>query len=114
MPGALLIESLSQLGGVLIEQTLHAAGHVDSYALLTGVERAKFRHVVRPGDRVELEVEASTIDDLGSQLRGVARVEGRVVAEAHLTFATIRVTNERFVAQRRELLAALTATDGER
>ena len=56
MPGALILEALAQLAGVLLEATMRAARAAsDLHALLTMIDRAKFRHVVRPGDRLELE-----------------------------------------------------------
>ena len=58
MPGALILESLAQLGGVLCEATMRQRGRNDLHALLVGVERAKFRRMVRPGDRLELEAAA--------------------------------------------------------
>ncbi len=59
MPGALTLESLAQLGGVLCEATMRLGGRNDLHALLVAVERAKFRRLVRPGDKIELEVPRS-------------------------------------------------------
>jgi 3-hydroxymyristoyl/3-hydroxydecanoyl-(acyl carrier protein) dehydratase len=68
------------------------------------VDRAKFRHVVRPGDRLELEARASTATEDGGQAQGWARVDGQVVAEAQLSYAFARVTNPTVLAKRREFL----------
>src|SRR3970282_2407920 len=54
MPGALVLESLAQLGGVLVEAAMRERGRADLHALLVMVNRAKFRQMVRPGDRLAL------------------------------------------------------------
>jgi 3-hydroxyacyl-[acyl-carrier-protein] dehydratase len=104
LPGALILEALAQLGGVLIEATLRERGEPDLAAVLTFVERAKFRHAVRPGDRLTLSVHGITASTEGGQVRGVALVEEKRVAEAELGFALTKLTNPELLARRRERL----------
>ncbi|MDP2304756.1 MAG: 3-hydroxyacyl-[acyl-carrier-protein] dehydratase FabZ [Pseudomonadota bacterium] len=104
MPGALLLEGLAQLGGVLVEATLRARGRTDLHALLLSADKARFRQLVRPGDRVELEAIGEHATEDGGRVRGIARVEGTVVAEAILTFALVKVTNPRVIERRQEYL----------
>lgn len=104
MPGALILEALAQLGGVLVEATMRQRGREDLHALLVTVEKAKFRHLVRPGDRIELEARGLSTTEDGGQVRGFARVDGQLVTEAELTFAFTRVTNPKLLARRREVL----------
>jgi 3-hydroxymyristoyl/3-hydroxydecanoyl-(acyl carrier protein) dehydratase len=104
MPGALILEALAQLGGVLVEAAMRERGRHDLHALLVTVERAKFRHAVRPGDRVELEANGISVHEDGGRVRGFARVEEKLVAEAELTFAFAKVTNPKLLARRREVL----------
>lgn len=103
-PGALLIESLAQVAGVLLEATQRARGHENLHALLVRVEQAKFRHMVRPGDRLELEAVAERISEDAAQVRGLARLEARLVGEAELWFVFARVTNPTLIARRQELM----------
>jgi 3-hydroxyacyl-[acyl-carrier-protein] dehydratase len=104
MPGALILEGLAQLGGVLVEATLRERGRTDLHALLLSADKARFRQLVRPGDRVELEALGEHATEDGGRVRGVARVDGVVVAEALLTFALVKVTNPRVIERRREYL----------
>jgi 3-hydroxyacyl-[acyl-carrier-protein] dehydratase len=104
MPGALILESLAQLAGVLLEATMRERGRHDLHALLTMADRAKFRHVVRPGDRLELEARALTVSEDGGQALTSARVDGTLAAEAQLSFAFAQVTNPAVLAKRREFL----------
>lgn len=103
-PGALQIEALAQLGGVLVEATLRERGRADLHALLTMVDRARFRRMVRPGDRLELEARGMSASEDGGRVRGVARVGGEVTAEAELTFAFAVVRSPRLLQQRRDVL----------
>ena len=114
LPGALLLESLAQLGGVLVEAALREQGRSDLHALLSMVDRARFRQLVRPGDRLELTAQALAAREEGGQVRGEARVEGKLVAEAELTFAFAEVKNPKLIARRREVLEVwLSGTVGE-
>jgi 3-hydroxymyristoyl/3-hydroxydecanoyl-(acyl carrier protein) dehydratase len=114
MPGALILEGLAQLGGVLIEATMRGRGRADLHALLTIVEKAKFRQAVRPGDRMEMEARALHVTEDGGQVRALARVDGKLAAEAELTYAFAQVTQPKLLARRREALDVwLTGSTGD-
>jgi len=104
LPGALIVEVLAQLGGVLIEAMLRERGRSDLVAMLTMIDRAKFRHTVRSGDRMLLSVRGITASEDGGQVQGRALVEDKLAAEAELTFALVKVTNPELLARRRERL----------
>ena len=104
MPGALIVESLAQLGGVLLEASMRLRDRFDLHALLVGIERANFRRMVRPGDQLELETKVVRVLEDGGQIKGIARLEGKVAAEAELSFAFTHVTNPEVLAQRRQVL----------
>ena len=76
MPGALILEGLAQLAGVLLEATMRQGERRDLYALLTMIDRAKFRHRVRPGDRLELEARGLRATEDGGQVQVWARLSG--------------------------------------
>ena len=105
LPGALVIEALAQLGGVLIEATLRERGRPDLVAVLTMVDRARFRRAVGPGDRMELAVEGLAASEDGGQVRGTAHLDGKLAAEAELGFALQPVKSAELLARRRERLA---------
>jgi 3-hydroxymyristoyl/3-hydroxydecanoyl-(acyl carrier protein) dehydratase len=103
-PGVLLVEAMAQVAGVLLEMAMRERGQLNYHALLVRVVQARFRHMVRPGDRIEMEVTADRISEDGAQVRGVARVQERVVGETELWFAFARVTSPSLIARREELL----------
>ena len=105
MPGALILEGLAQLAGVLLEASMRLRERHDLHAILTMADRAKFRHVVRPGDRLELEARCERVTEDGGQAQAYARLEGTLVTEAQLSFAFTTITNPAALAKRREYLA---------
>ena len=104
MPGALIIEGLAQLGGVLLEATMREQDRHDLHAVLTIIDRAKFRRVVRPGDRLEMKAEGLRASEDGGQVDVKAYLDGELATEAKLTFAFAEVTDERLVQKRRDVL----------
>jgi beta-hydroxyacyl-ACP dehydratase FabZ len=80
MPGVLLIEGIAQTAGILL---IHDRPNRDSQLVyLTGVERARFRRPVVPGDQVVFEVEILKLRRNFSRIGGKALVDGKVAAEA--------------------------------
>ena len=83
MPGVLIIEALAQLGGILA----YASEPFDSSTSLMyflGIDKAKFRHTVTPGDRLDLYVEVIQHRSNVWKLRGEATVEGTLCAQGEL------------------------------
>ncbi len=86
MPGVLILESMAQVGGVMVMTMPGMQGKV---ALLGGLDDVRFRRPVVPGDTLISEVEMLWFRrDIG-RVRAVARVNGEVVAEAEITFALL-------------------------
>lgn len=84
MPGVLIIEALAQVGGVAVLALEENKGKL---AFLGGIKNARFRRKVIPGDVLELEcVLTSQRSGVGFG-KAVARVEGKIAAQAELTFA---------------------------
>ncbi len=87
MPGVLVIEALAQAAGILlIHDRADREGHL---VYLAGVESAKFRRPVSPGDQLVLDVEIIRSRRLFARVSGTARVDGETVAEAILTSAMV-------------------------
>ncbi|HEV2881424.1 MAG TPA: 3-hydroxyacyl-ACP dehydratase FabZ [Pyrinomonadaceae bacterium] len=82
MPGVLIVEALAQVGAILALREIE--GREEKLVLFSGIERARFRQPVVPGDTLTLEVTALRIGSRVQRMRGEAKVEGRVVAEAEI------------------------------
>ena len=82
MPGVLMIEAMAQVGGVLVLSKVE--DRKKKLVLLAGVDAAKFRRPVRPGDQVRIEVKILRQKSSMVKVAGTATVEGAVVAEAEI------------------------------
>lgn len=100
MPGALILEAMAQLGGALLEGSLEAEGR-DWHAILSMSDRARFRRLVRPGDRLELEAQVLVFHEDAGQIKGRATVDGLLAAEAELGFVFAPVRNPKILEWRR-------------
>jgi 3-hydroxyacyl-[acyl-carrier-protein] dehydratase len=83
-PGVLQLESLAQTGAIAVLADDRYAGKLP---LFGGVEKVRFRRLVRPGDELVTEVELEQLGARGGWGRGRATVDGKVACEARLFFA---------------------------
>jgi 3-hydroxyacyl-[acyl-carrier-protein] dehydratase len=83
MPGVLIIEALAQAGAVALLSLDEFKGKT---AYFGGIDKARFRQKVVPGDTLQLEVEIIKVKKIAGTGKGIAYVNGKKVAEAELTF----------------------------
>ncbi|HEV2883638.1 MAG TPA: 3-hydroxyacyl-ACP dehydratase FabZ [Pyrinomonadaceae bacterium] len=82
MPGVLVVEALAQVGAVLALREIEDRDK--KLVLFTGIREARFRRPVVPGDTLTLEVTAIRIGSRVQRMRGEAKVEGQLVADADI------------------------------
>ncbi len=84
MPGVLIVEAIAQAGGALL--LTEVEDRSDKVMVFTGIERARFRRPVTPGDQLRLEVELKGWREVpgmvAAKMQGYASVAGKRVAEA--------------------------------
>jgi 3-hydroxyacyl-[acyl-carrier-protein] dehydratase len=80
MPGVLVLEALAQASAILAYRTT-GFDPADKVTYLMAIDGAKFRRPTVPGDRLDLEVEVLRFKGAILKTRGVAKVDGQVVAE---------------------------------
>jgi 3-hydroxyacyl-[acyl-carrier-protein] dehydratase len=83
MPGVLIVEAMAQTAGVLVFKSIPEEERVKSVYFL-GIDNARFRKPVIPGDQLRLELEISKHRQSIWGFRGKALVDGKLVAEAEL------------------------------
>jgi 3-hydroxyacyl-[acyl-carrier-protein] dehydratase len=81
MPGVLILEALAQAAALLAKMTL-GSGEDGKLTYLMGIDAARFRRPVVPGDRLELHVEVTKQKGMVWKQKGTAIVDGQVCAEA--------------------------------
>lgn len=87
MPGVLLVEGMAQAGGLLL---LHEMPDRDKkLVLFAGIEEAKFRRPVVPGDQIRYEIDVLRLRSTFCRLSAKVIVDGQVAAEAIISSATV-------------------------
>jgi 3-hydroxyacyl-[acyl-carrier-protein] dehydratase len=83
-PGVLQLEMMAQVAGISLLLCPEYEGRL---ALLAGIDKARFRRPVVPGDVLLVEVEVTKMRGPMGWIKGTASVEGKVVCEAEIVFA---------------------------
>lgn len=91
MPGVLIVEALAQVGAVAL---LSMAENKGKLALFRGIDKLRFRGIVRPGDTLELEIKVTAMKGVVGRAVARARVKSKVVASGELIFALAEANNE--------------------
>jgi len=87
VPGVLLVEGMAQAGGILLLQDI--PDREKKLVYFMGIEEAKFRRPVVPGDQVRYEVEVLRLRTAYCKLAGKIMVDGNLAAEAVITSAMV-------------------------
>ncbi|HSL57897.1 MAG TPA: 3-hydroxyacyl-ACP dehydratase FabZ [Acidimicrobiales bacterium] len=86
LPGVLMVESIAQLGAVAVLTDERFAGKLP---LFGGVDAARFRRQVGPGDTLELEIEMGRMSARAGKGSGRALLDGEVACTADLLFVVV-------------------------
>ena len=82
MPGVLQIEALAQVGAILVLREFE--DRKNKIPFFSGIDKARFRRPVVPGDTLVLEVIASRTGSRVQKMHGIATVDGKITAEAEI------------------------------
>jgi 3-hydroxyacyl-[acyl-carrier-protein] dehydratase len=86
LPGVLMVEAMAQLGGIAVLSDERFAG---SLPLFGGIDKARFRRQVVPGDTLEMEVSLGQLGARAGRGSGTARVGGQVACTATMLFVIV-------------------------
>jgi 3-hydroxyacyl-[acyl-carrier-protein] dehydratase len=87
MPGVLMIEAIAQAGGVLLLPEV--PDHEHKLLVFSGIDRARFRSPVTPGDQLRIEVDVLNWRPLAARLEGKCFGEGKLACEATIMCAVV-------------------------
>ena len=87
MPGVLIVEAIAQAGGALLLTEIPDREH--KLMVFTGIERAKFRKPVLPGDQLRIEVIVVAWRSTAVKMEGKAFVDGKLACEARISCALV-------------------------
>ena len=85
MPGVLALEALAQTGGILA----YKKGYQERIAVLLGINNAKFRRPIYPGDALHLHCGGPFFSSKGGKVQAVAKVNGKVAVQADISYALV-------------------------
>src|ERR1700757_4052999 len=83
MPGVLIVEAMAQAGAALL--FTEVTERDNKLLVFTGIERARFRRPVTPGDQLRIEVDVFAFRGTAGRLQGKAYVDGKLACEAVVT-----------------------------
>src|SRR6266567_649169 len=87
MPGVLIVEAIAQAGGALLLTEI--PDRESKLMVFTGIEKAKFRKPVTPGDQLRIEVKVLNWRTTAVKMEGTAHVDGKLACEATVTCAIV-------------------------
>jgi 3-hydroxyacyl-[acyl-carrier-protein] dehydratase len=93
-PGVLILESMAQLGGRLVQQSVKQASARDVLPMLAMVNQAEFRRPVRPPCRLHLSAEILSLRATGARVSAHAEVDDQRVAAATLTYVLVGLDHD--------------------
>ena len=104
MPGVLILEGMAQLSGLLLEASLVQKYGKSAKAVLTVLERTKFRALVKPGDSLVYRSELLSVNEVGGKVRVIALREESQVTSTEMVFAFKYVDDPQLDEKRRHLM----------
>jgi 3-hydroxyacyl-[acyl-carrier-protein] dehydratase len=104
MPGVLMLEGMAQLSGLLLEASLQEKFQRSAKAILTVLERTKFRQLVRPGDTLVYRAEVASVNPEGGKVSVRASLAGEVVVTTGMVFAFKYVDDPMLESRRAALM----------
>ena len=87
MPGVLIVEAMAQAGAILLLHDM--PDRAAKLVYFTGIDRARFRRAVGPGDQLRLSIDVLKLRSSTCKMRGIAEVDGELAAEAEIFSALV-------------------------
>jgi 3-hydroxyacyl-[acyl-carrier-protein] dehydratase len=103
MPGVLIIEGMAQLSGLLLEASLKERYGEDAKAILTVLERTKFRDLIKPGDTLTYTTEVISVNKNGGKVSALACLGDKTVVTTGMVFA-FKYVDDPMLESKREAL----------
>ena len=87
MPGVLVVEAMAQAGCILLLSEI--PDREKKLVVFTGIDGAKFRRAITPGDQIRIEVDVLSFRPRAGKMEGKAYIDGKLACEATLTCAVV-------------------------
>ncbi len=104
MPGVLMIEGMAQVSGLLLEASLKEKYQCDAKAVMTVLERTKFREPIRPGCTLTYKTKIVSLNKNGGKVSVEALCQGKTVVTSGMVFAFMYIDDPMLEKKRAELM----------
>jgi len=104
MPGVLILEGMAQLSGLLVEASLKQKTGKSAKAIVTVLERTKFRALVKPGETLLYRSDVLSVNESGAKVKATASREGTLITSTEMVFAFKYVDDSQLDAKRQRLM----------
>jgi len=104
MPGVLILEALAQLSGILLEATVEAQFQLKRKALISIMDKVKFRAISRPGDILTLHATIESVREDSGKVQTIALAGEKRIAETTMTFVLTEFNDPELERKRDQLL----------
>jgi 3-hydroxyacyl-[acyl-carrier-protein] dehydratase len=104
MPGVLILEGVAEIAGLLLEETVRQQQGRNVKALLSLIEKAKFRDFVTPGDSLVYQATIESFNEMAGKMKGIVLRSEKEIGEARFVFSLHEIDNPRLDMRRAELL----------
>ena len=105
MPAVLILEGMAQLSGLLIEEGVRKESGRNVKALMSIIEKSKFRRPVYPGDRLVYGAEVDSVNEVGGRAHVKAHVDGELITECAFVFTFHEFHRPQLESRRSEILS---------
>jgi 3-hydroxyacyl-[acyl-carrier-protein] dehydratase len=105
MPAVLILEGMAQLSGLLIEEGVRKESGRNVKALMSIIEKAKFRRPVYPGDKLVYSAAVESVNELGGRANVKAHVDKDLITECAFVFTFHEIDNAHLELRRAEILS---------
>jgi 3-hydroxyacyl-[acyl-carrier-protein] dehydratase len=104
MPGVLILEGMAQLSGLLLEASLKQKFGTSAKAIVTILEKVKFRDMVRPGETLRYTCELTGLNEVSGKVAVQAHRGEKLITATDMVFAFKQVDDPRLDEKRQALL----------
>ncbi len=106
MPGILILEGMAQLGGIFLEETVKENMGIEKKAIMTIIDKTKFRDISKPGDSLIYTAKVISFNDSAGKVQVEAHREDRLIVSSKITFV-LDAYNDPILKRDRERLIGL-------
>lgn len=86
MPGVLILEGMAQLGGIFLEETVKKEMGVEKKAIMTIIDKTKFRDISKPGDSLIYSAKVMSFNDTAGKVQLDAHRDNRLIVSTRITY----------------------------